>query len=491
MASILQQKEFSPKLLTYGVFISGLVALAYAVIFQKLLIAFIIIGLPIIGLAFVYSVRFPRLSFLLYATLSYYLTAIMRYSRHDGLSVFLDILLVYIVLCILFNVRRKESKIHLPNAINILTTSYIFWAFYVLIVFVMTPTHQGNMIMGARQWLLSIPMVYIVCSLLADNPRILKKGLILLGIFTITAFLKLLYQKYRWFDTAEYEWLMQGNWQTHILQSGIRYFSIFSDAGNFGANMGMIGIIYSIIGLNTKQRILRLFYIAIAVMGIIGMLMSGTRSAIIIPMGGLLLYCMISKSLKIFVISVLSGILLYLFFAFTNIGDGNPFIRRMRTAFRPSDDASFNVRLENQKTISEYVSRHPWGAGIREGIPRIREVDEEFVQDTIPPDSFYVSIWIQTGYTGLVLYILIEVIVLLRCCFLIMFRVRNNELRQVLAALLCGVFGMWLNGYAGEAMGMPPNNFLIVAALAFVLNGPYIDKQLTANTLINKKLRKL
>jgi hypothetical protein len=60
-----------------------------------------------------------------------------------------------------------------------------------------------------------------------------------------------------------------------------------------------------------------------------------------------------------------------------------------------------------------------------------------------------------------------------------MFRIKDKKLRHTLAALLCGVFGMWLNGYVGRGMGMPPNSFLIAASLAFVLNGPYIDSQLT------------
>lgn len=489
MGYIYEQRDISPKLMTYGLFIAGLLALAYALIFQKLLMAFIIMCIPIAVITFIYSIRNPRLAYALYAALSYYLIALMRYSRHTGYSVFLDILLVYILICTLFNAWRNESGIHFPNAINILTTTYIAWILYILAVFANTPTHEENMIMGIREWILGIPVLYILSSLLADNPKMLKKGLILLGIFTITAFLKVLYQKYWWFDAAETEWLMKGSWRTHLLSSGIRYFSIFTDAGNFGAHMGMITIVYGIVFFNTKGRIFRLFCFCVAVMGVIGLFLSGTRSAIIIPLGGLLLYCLISKDLKIMLVSASAGLLIFAFFTYTNIGNGNSFIRRMRTAFHPTVDDSYNVRVENRKLIREYINVHPWGAGIREGVPRVHLLDGELQEDTIPPDAFYVSIWIQTGLGGLMLYIAIYAGVLLRCCYLIMFRIRNKELRNVLAALLCGVFGMWLNGYFGEAMGMPPNNFLIAAALAFVLNGPYIDKQLVPD-LINNKNKK-
>ncbi len=488
MASIYEQREISPKPFTYGLFIAGLCALTYALVFQKLLIAFIIIGVPIVAIGFIYSMRYPRLGYALYALLSYYLTALMRYSYHEGLSVFLDILLVYIFLSALFNAWQKGAKLCFSNAINILTISYVAWILYVLIIFANTPTHEENMIMGIRQWILSTPILYFLSCLLADNPKMLKKGLIILGIFTITAFLKLLYQKYRWFDAAEMDWLInKGGANTHLISTGIRYFSIFSDAGNFGANMGMISIIYGIISLNTSSRTFRVFCFCIAIMGVVGMFMSGTRSAIVIPIGGLMLYCLVSKNFKTIITSIMVLALLYVFFAFTNIGNDNLFIRRMRTAFRPTEDTSFTVRLENQKTIRQYLSTHPWGAGIKEGIPRTVEIDGQFVNDTIPPDSYYVSIWTQTGYIGLVLYIAIYAAVLIRCCYVVMFKVRNRELRQTLAALLCGVFGIWLNGYAGEGMGMPPNNFLIAAALAFVLNGVYIDRQMSPELIENKK----
>ncbi len=487
MTSIYEQREISPKQFTYGLFIIGLCALTYALVFQKLLIAFIIMGIPLAAIGFIYSMRYPRLGFALYATLSYYLTALMRYTYHEGYSVFLDILLLYLFLCVLFNVWRKEAAIHFQNAVNILTISYILWILYVLVVFATTPTRQENMVMGIRQWILGIPILYILSSILADNSKTLKKGLILLGIFTITAFLKLLYQRYRWFDAAETEWLInEGGAVTHIISSGIRYFSIFSDAGNFGANMGMISTIYGITFFHVNSRKLRIFYLIICIMGIIGMLMSGTRSAIVIPFSGLALYSLLSKSIKTIITTILVCIVLYFFFAFTNLGGGNPFIKRMRTAFRPTEDASFTVRIENQKKIHQYLLTHPWGAGIKESVPRIAEINGEYVNDNIPPDSFYVDIWTQTGYPGLILYLAIYAAVLIRCCYIVMFKIRNRELRHTLIALLCGVFGIWINGYAGRGMGMPPNNFLIAAALAFVLNGPYIDKQMAPNLLNNK-----
>lgn len=481
--------DLPPKGLTFLLLAVGLVTIVTSIIAQKLIIAAAVICLPLVALILIYGSQSPRFGYLLYATYSYFLTAVMRYSRQEGLSVVLDILLVYMAITILVSSIRKTSDIKISNAINILTVSYIAWILFILIQLTNPGIRDEGVTLAIRSWILGVFVLYIISSLLADNPKALKVGLITIGTFTVIAFLKLLYQKYRWFDAAETEWLMQNSWYTHILSSGIRYFSIFSDAGNFGTHMGLISIVYAIIGFHTRNRWLSFFYVSIAAMGVMGMLMSGTRGAIIVPLGGLILYCFISKSMKVMTISILTSIALFAFFAFTDIGDSNSLIRRMRTAFRPSDDASYNVRVENRKLIADYLEHHPWGTGLERGVPRIVKTPEgELIrEDHIPPDSYYVKIWMQTGLAGLILYIAIYTLVLIRCCYIIMFRIRNRELLHTLAALLCGVFGVWINGYVGEGMGQPPTNFIIVASLAFVLNGPYIDKQITQQKLIKIK----
>ena len=480
MASVTRLRELSPRSITYLVLATGLIVIAYTLIFDKMIILAAVAFLPLITIVLNYCIQKPKFSYLLYTTYIYYLTAIMRYSRKEGLSVVSDILLVFIFLSILLFAIRHKSQMQFSHAINFVTISYVIWILYILIQFVnpSTGTDSETIITNIRTWCLGIPVLYIVSSILLDNPKTIRSGLIIIGLFTLTAFLKLLYQKYRWFDEAETEWLMKSSWFTHILPTGIRYFSIFSDAGNFGSNMGMVTIVYGIVTFHTQNRWLRLFYLSVALMGVIGMFMSGTRGAIIVPLAGLALYCLISKSIKIMGISAIVFLILYSFFTFTEIGNDNGLIRRMRTAFTPTEDASFNVRVENQKKIAEYLETNPWGAGLGKGVERIQYIDGQFVVDNIPPDSYYVNIWMQMGNSGLIIYIAIYAAILLRCCYIIMFRIRDKQLRNILAALLCGVFGMWLNGYVGRGMGATPSAFMIAASLAFVMNGPFMDKQI-------------
>ena len=104
--------------------------------------------------------------------------------------------------------------------------------------------------------------------------------------------------------------------------------------------MGMFTITFGILAFIAQKKIPRLFCLGIATLAAIGMVMSGTRGAMVIPFGGIALYCLLSKSMKMIAVCILVGGISFLLFYFTNIGDSNSFIKRMRTAFRPTEDAS-------------------------------------------------------------------------------------------------------------------------------------------------------
>lgn len=482
--NILLRNEVPPKGLVYALFVIGLFSMIGALLFQHWVLFAVIVCLPIAALTFIYSVQYPQVSYFLYFTMAYFFGAIMRYSNLEGLSVILDGLLVYALLATLLHtaVYKQGKDIKIMNAANMLTICYSIWVAFVFVQLINPEATFDKLMVSSRGWIISLPLLYILSSIILVTPKRIKFWLLLLGIFTLLAFLKVVWQKYRGFDSTERAWLMSGAWTTHLLHTGIRYFSFFSDAGNFGSNMGLIAIVYGIISFHTKGLILRLFYIIVTIAGVIGLFMSGTRGAIIVPFGGLLLYCLLSKNLKVVIISVIAGSALFAVLAFTDIGNGNPFIRRMRTAFTPTEDASFNVRKENQKRLAHLLKDKPIGIGIGN---RMIDTENLNVQgdNIIPPDSFYVDLWIQTGIIGLILYISILAIILLRCSYLIMFRIKNKKLRYILAAMLSGTFGLWLNGYVGNGMGFQPGSTIIAAFIAFILNGPEMDKM-----LLNKKI---
>lgn len=197
----------------------------------------------------------------------------------------MDIILVYLSVSLLVVFYLKKTNFRLKDAVNIFTLSYIAWIIFILLQLANPHINEEGITHGIRIMILETFVLYIIASIVSNSPKVLRNGLILIGLFTIIAFLKLMYQRYVGFDSSERYWLyVQEAAKTHILSTGIRYFSYFTDAGNFGTVMGAIATVYTIIGFNTRNRKFAIFYLSIAAMGIIGMLFPVLEALLLSPL---------------------------------------------------------------------------------------------------------------------------------------------------------------------------------------------------------------
>ncbi|WP_434784616.1 O-antigen ligase family protein, partial [Parabacteroides goldsteinii] len=270
-----------------------------------------------------------------------------------------------------------------------------------------------------------------------------------------------------------------GGATTHLIRSGTRYFSFFTDASNMGSNMGGASMILGISSLFMRNKAFKIYYAIVATASLYAMMLSGTRGAIIVPLAGLALYTVISKQTRSILIGTISLTLIYIFFAFTMIGQGNATIRRMRTAFKPNEDASYIVRKENQKRLKEYLKYKPFGEGLGlSGDGLGAKVSKRFTT-SIPTDSWYVKIWVETGVVGLILYMGMILITIARGTWILMFNVHDPELKGILTGWLCAIFGMFLSAYGNSFWGQFPTMVIAFMGLSFILNGKYFDKELS------------
>ena len=370
MNTRLKKRAFPATALVNLMLCIGLFLIAYGLLTDKPIVALGAICAPIAIIIVGYGFVNPRYTYIIYTIYAYFLVSLMRYLRKEGLSVGLDILLVYMFSTMLFTILNRKSDFYLKNAVNGLTICYSVWILFILFQMLNPGTDSDSIVRGLRAMIIGNTILYILLSLMSNTIKFLKTFLTLWGILTIIAFIKALCQKIFGFDLGEKYFLYeQLAYRTHILGYGIRYFSIFSDAGNFGPHMGAITIVYGITAYFTHEKKFKLFLAIVSIMGLICMFMAGTRSAIVVPFGGLALYCLLCKNIKVFTTTAIIGILSFSFLAFTDIGQENAFIRRMRTAVRPTEDASFNVRQQNKILIANYLEDKPFGVGIYQKIP--------------------------------------------------------------------------------------------------------------------------
>jgi len=172
------------------------------------------------------------------------------------------------------------------------------------------------------------------------------------GLLSIIGTLKGMMQIFFGVDSFEQAWLDAGNASTHIIFGKLRVFSFYSDAGQFGAAQGHAGVVFLILALSEKRsKKLKTLYFIASILGFYGLMISGTRGAMAVPVMGFAIYLILKKNMKVMLIGVVLGLSVIVFFKFTTIAQENCTIRRMRTAFNPTEDASYLVRRSNQKKL--------------------------------------------------------------------------------------------------------------------------------------------
>ena len=212
------------------------------------------------------------------------------------------------------------------------------------------------------------------------------------------------------------------------------------------------------------------------------MFLSGTRGAIFIPFAGLGTYIILKKN-KFFMISgFILMALIFVFLKFTSIGQGNEQIRRMRTAFN-INNPSLQVRFENQRILSSYLSTRPFGGGIgHAGIKAKKYVPNGFLSN-IATDSWYVLIWAEEGIVGLLLHLFILFYIVIKSSYKIMYKIRDPILKNKMIALVAGMVGVMVASYGNAVLGTFPTSITIYISMALLLSSEKFDTPLEVDVI--------
>ena len=331
---------------------------------------------------------------------------------------------------------------------------------------------------GARLMAFQIMYAFLVYSIYISKPDILIKYLLLWGVLALFASFWVWKQKNIGFTNAENAWIQGRGRSTHILQGGslIRYFSIYSDAANFGIGIASTAVAFIIFGITSKIIKYKLFFLITGFACAWAMFPSGTRTAIACLMAGFITYIFLSKSTKIAIpFSIVFAFFVFIL-VFTKIGDGNAQIHRMRTAF-DKNDASAGTRYYNQQVMKKYLKDAPWGIGIAQGYGSVPANNKYTLMSTIPADSEYVYIWIRTGIIGITTFLICTAIMLLGACWIVLFRLRSPSLRGIGAGMCCAFVSIQLGGYGNQVLMQFPNCLVFYGGLTIVYVLPFIENE--------------
>ena len=439
----------------------------------------IVCAIPIIVLVIVGTFRYGMVSFWALIVINY-LVIWHSAPLPSGIptSMYNEMLEIILITMAIIDVKNS----HFDRLANLMLFALLLWCGFCTLE-VLNDTcglgiNAAAWFQGVRMMAYQLMYAFIVFTIYISNPKILIKYLYVWGSLALFASFWVWKQKTFGFTPSESGWLYGAGRVTHIIAGGtlIRYFSIYSDAANFGVGTASTAVAFLIFGITSKIKKQKIFFYITGIACAWAMFPSGTRTAIACMMAGFMAYIFLSKSVKIAIpVTIFFGLFVF-FLAFTKIGQGNQQIRRMRSAFDKSD-ASANARTINQETMRKYMAEAPWGIGIGMYGNQVPANNKYRLMSTIPADSEYVFIWLRTGQIGITLFLLSTAIMLFGACRIVFFTLRSPSLRGIGAGMCCAMVSQQLGGYGNMVLLQFPNCLVFYGGLAIVYVLPHIENE--------------
>ena len=201
---------------------------------------------------------------------------------------------------------------------------------------------------------------------------------------------------------------------------------------------------------------------------------AGSRTPIVIFPAGVAFFVMLRPTKPILFISAI-------FFTFGTLAmmksSSNPVLHRIQSSFRPSEDASMQLRIENQRMIQPFIRKHPLGTGLGTTGVWGRRFVPDFWGAYFAHDSGLVRIAMEAGYIGLVLYLIFLGTILISG-IRSYFRCRDHTIKTLILGIVIVMFCLTVASYPQEAIPMLPTSLVFYVLLACMVRLDFLDRQL-------------
>ena len=450
--------------LGFGIFfiVSSLIALLVAK-FGFISGAMAVAGM--VALPTVYCiVAYPRFGLIVYLSLAYLIMWFFKLGVNFPLGTLMDGMEALFILSLFINQKRNKDWGIFKGPVSIMM---LVWIGYNLFE-IANPTAESRLawVYTVRSVAVVMFMYFIFLYYITSKAfiRIIFKLWIGLAFFAAIYAFKQEHVGFFPFEEnylhsdpgIELLWFIGGVW---------RKFSIFSDPVAFSYNMVTAALlcIGLLSGNLSKLKKALLYFFIFSYMLV--MLYSGTRGAFVLVPVSLILLSILKYNKKILIILCVAvglGIVVI------NMPTGNQTLFRFQSAFKPSDDPSFNLRKMNQKRIQPYILNHPLGGGLGATGEWGKRFAPYSYLANFPPDSGYVRVAVELGWLGLFLFCSL-IFTILKSGIDNYFKIKDPELRSYCLSALLVVFALNFGNYPQEALVQFPSNvyfYLMVAMMA-------------------------
>lgn len=399
-----------------------------------------------------------------------------------GLS--LDGLLGLMAFSLVVNLARDKDWSFAKHPISLLIIIWIYYNLFQLL----NPWAQSKM-----AWLYTVrtlavmQFVYFVACY-ALNTR--RKAMNMIIALVVMAFICALYglkQEFVGMSAAELQWLYadEKRFQLIVQWGRFRIFSFCSDPTTLGILMAYMGTVSYILALGPIHWVWRVCYVIMGTAMMMAMAYAGSRTPFVLVPAGIVFYVVCTMKKEVLLGSV---VMLALGSLAMMKSTSNPVLYRIQSAFKPGEDASVQVRLDNQALIQPYIQTHPIGAGLGStGVWGKRFTPDSWLA-SFAHDSSYVRIAVEMGYIGLILY-MVFLFFVAKYTLRYYFRARDPLIKNMYLAMATAIFMIILASYPQEVIPLPPTSVIFFILLGAIVRLKDFDPVVTGEELPEAKYK--
>ncbi|MBC7912747.1 MAG: O-antigen ligase family protein [Pyrinomonadaceae bacterium] len=427
----------------------------------------LLIALPLVVLI----VGYPKVGIMALLIAAYFLMWIIKMGVNFPLGTIMDGIEALLILGFFLKQKFNPDWKIFKNPIGIMV---MIWVVYIVLQ-VVNPTAESRMAwVYTMRSVGAVTLMYFVFSYHIKSISFVRlilytwMGLSFLG--ALNAF------KQEYFGFFAFE---EANFNDPLVQSLLfingtwRKFSIFNDPVCFSYNMAISAIFCFCVIIGPASKNKKILFGFLGIFCITTMLYSATRASYILLPAAAVLYMCMNMSKKILFMGAIAGVL---FLMVINVPTSNVTLYRFQSAFKPSDDASFNVRAQNQKKLQPFIQTHPFGGGLGGmGAWGVKFAPYSFLAQ-FPPDSGYFRVAGELGWIGLFLFCGLF-FVSLRQGILNYFLIQDPELKTYCLAMTLIVFALNVGSYPQEALVQFPISIYFYLFLALIDITLKLDKE--------------
>ena len=432
-----------------------------------------------LGIFFIGAIGFMIISILcisnyviglyLITILSFCIFTISRYIDTDIPWGFAIEILIYITTLGMFvsnKIRNQHTKYKLKNPIFIILTIFLIYSIFTVI------NPEMNSKIG---WLIEIKrLIALYCYFLIIFIGIdslkeqIKYNKLIIILFVIGGIYGC-YQHIFGFFEFENNYILnsENRKNLYMMITGMkRIFSLFSDPSSLGISMaGISGMILTLFSSEKTIKNKIIYSISIMVC-LLTMAFSGTRTAYIAFLSGVIFYILININNAT---SRLLGFIFLIGFIFILIVPiyNNTTLNRVRSAFEFSKEASMSVRDNNRKMIQPYMQNHPFGGGLGTSEGRGIEFNPRHRLAGFPPDSGLLKTAIEIGWIGLIIMMVQYFIIFNEGVKSYFSKTKKIDRSLISSSLVC-IFIFVVAQYSQVAVGQIPDSLLFMNAVAII-----------------------